>query len=151
MDSMQLPDDFREFLKLLNAKKVEYLLIGGYAVGHYGYPRATMDMDIWVNSNPENAKKIVNTLVEFGFAVPALNEQLFLKPDQIIRFGHPPMRLEILTTISGVEFSDCYQSRNKTTIDGVEVSLIGLKELRLNKQASARPKDLEDLRQLEEN
>ena len=139
MDSMQLPEDFKEFLKLLNSEKVEYLLVGGYAVGHYGFPRATMDMDIWIASSPGNARKIVHCLQKFGFKVPALNEELFLKPDQIVRFGRPPLRLEVLTTISGVKFSACYKRRNLTTIDGVEVSLIGTNELKTNKKAGEPP------------
>ncbi len=148
---MQLPDDFKEFLKLLNSERVEYLIVGGYAVGHYGYPRATMDMDIWIASSPDNADKIVRALRTFGFAVDALNEELFLKPDQIVRFGNPPLRLEILTTISGVQFSTCYKRRNQTTIDGVAVSLIGLNELKKNKRASGRPKDADDLRHLRDD
>ena len=150
MDSMQLPDDFKEFLMLLNAEEVEYLLIGGYAVGHYGYPRATMDMDIWIASSAKNAKKVVGCLRQFGFAVAALKEELFRKPDQVVRLGKPPLRLELLTTISGVEFSQCYRKRNQTVIDGVNVSLIDLHDLKVNKRASGRPKDADDLRHLDE-
>ena len=85
--------------------QVEYLLIGGYAVGYYGFVRATGDMDVWVKINPDNAIKVVRALKEFGFAVPELSPELFLKEDQIVRMGVPPLRLEILTTISGVDFT----------------------------------------------
>ncbi len=85
MATIHLPSDFKEFLKLLNAHQVEYLLIGGYAVGYHGYPRATADMDIWVAMNPSNAQRIVVALKEFGFDLPELSPELFLKEWQIIR------------------------------------------------------------------
>lgn len=90
---MELPDEFKEFLKLLNEKSVRYLLIGGYAVGYHGYPRATNDMDIWIAIHPDNAKKIVAVLCEFGFDVPELTPGLFLQENKIVRMGNPPMRL----------------------------------------------------------
>jgi len=101
---LELPLDFKEFLKLLNEKNVRYLLIGGYAAGYHGYPRATNDMDIWIAVHPDNAQRIVDMLKEFGFDLPELTPDLFLKKDKIIRMGNPPMRLEISTGISGVEF-----------------------------------------------
>jgi hypothetical protein len=95
MATIHLPPDFKEFLQLLNAHQVEYLLIGGYAVGYHGYPRATADMDIWIAMHPKNAEKVVVVLKEFGFDVPALSTELFLKANQIIRMGIPPVRIEI--------------------------------------------------------
>jgi len=133
---------------LLNANKVEYLLIGGYAVGFYGYPRATADMDIWIAINPDNAEKIVNVLKEFGFDEPDLTPQIFLKDWQIIRLGFPPVRIEISTTISGVNFADCFSRRKIETLDGVEVNMISLKDLKINKKASGRLQDLSDLEKL---
>jgi hypothetical protein len=147
---MLLPDDFRDFLKLLNSKKADYLLIGGYAVGCHGYPRATGDMDVWVARNPSNAAKLIEALTEFGFGVEALTEHLFLLPDQIVRMGTPPMRIELLTSISGVSFDDCYLRRKLVVLDGVPVPLISLSDLRANKEAAARPKDLDDLQHLPE-
>jgi hypothetical protein len=91
---------------LLNLKQVEYLLIGGYAVSYYGYPRATGDMDVWIAINPQNAAKVVEVLKEFGFDVANLSVDLFLQENKVIRMGIPPLRLELLTTISGVEFVD---------------------------------------------
>ena len=148
MATIHLPNDFKDFLKLLNAKRVEYLLIGGYAVGYHGYPRATADMDIWVAVNPENADKIVVALKEFGFAVPGLSAGLFLRQNQIIRMGVPPMRIEFTTTISGVDFEECYAARVVAELDGVKVNLINLKHLKINKKASGRYKDLNDLENL---
>ncbi len=148
MATIHLPPDFREFLKLLNAHQVEYLLIGGYAVGYHGYPRATADMDIWIAMRPDNASKMVTTLRKFGFDVPELSADLFLKADQIVRMGVPPVRLEITTTISGVDFVTCYAARVVDVLDGVEVNLINLEHLKINKKASGRYKDLNDLENL---
>lgn len=148
MATIQLPADFKEFLQLLNANNVEYLLIGGYAVGYYGYPRATVDMDIWIAVNPANAAQVVTTLKTFGFDLPELNEDLFLQENQVIRMGVPPMRLEILTSISGVTFETCFAERVVDEIDGVEVNLISLTHLKQNKFASGRYKDLNDLENL---
>ncbi|MCA6533886.1 MAG: hypothetical protein IM585_08885 [Pseudanabaena sp. M135S2SP2A07QC] len=145
---IQIPPDFKEFLRLLNFHQVEYLLIGGYAVGYYGFVRATGDMDVWVKINPDNAIKVVSALKEFGFAVPELSPELFLKEDQIVRMGVPPLRLEILTTISGVEFTACFKNRLIAQIDDLDVNLINLEDLKLNKRASRRLKDLLDLENL---
>ena len=148
MAMIQLPPDFKEFLKLLNKHKVEYLLVGGYAVGYYGYPRATADMDIWIAVKPINAKKIVTALNEFGFDAPELTTDLFLEENKIIRMGVPPVRLEIITSISGVDFDSCYQQKKHGKIDGIEVNIIDLENLRKNKKASGRYKDLNDLENL---
>ena len=110
----QLPDDFREFLKLCNQKRVKYLLIGGYAVSHYGYPRTTADMDVWIELSPENAAKLVKVMIAFGFDVPGMSADLFLKEGNIFRAGNPPLRLEILNDISGVTFAECYPSRRES-------------------------------------
>ncbi len=148
MATIRLPQDFKEFLQLLNVHRVEYLVIGGYAVGYYGYPRATADMDIWIALAPPNAEKVVNVLKEFGFDLPQLSIDLFLKENQIIRMGVPPVRIEIATTISGVTFEECYGERVIDELDGVKVNLIDLKHLKTNKKASGRYKDLNDLENL---
>ena len=143
-----LPPDFKEFLRLLNARQVEYLLIGGYAVSYYGYPHATADMDIWVAMNQENAEKVVAVLREYGFDLPELSPELFLEEKKMIRMGVPPLRLELITSISGVRFEECYAERVPGVIDDIEVSLISLRHLKLNKKASGRYKDLNDLENL---
>lgn len=145
---LQLPPDFKEFLKLLKEHNVQYLLIGGYAVGYHGYARATDDMDIWVAIHPDNAQKLVSALKAFGLNDPSLTPELFLQKPKIIRMGFPPMRLEITTSISGVEFEECYQTRIVDTLDGIEVNLIDLEHLKKNKQASGRAKDIADLENL---
>ena len=150
MATIQLPPDFKEFLQLLNARSVEFLLIGGYAVGYYGYPRATGDMDIWIAFHPNNLRAIAQALREFGFDIPEPAES-FLSEGEFIGIGNSPLRIEILTSISGVSFAECYQARTKDVIDGVEISLIGLQHLKQNKQASSRLKDLNDLQNLPES
>jgi len=148
MANVNLPPDFKEFLKLLNSHHVEYLLIGGYAVAYHGYPRATGDMDIWIATHFQNTQKIVAVLKEFGFDQPGLTPELFRQADQIIRMGVPPVRIEIATGISGVEFSECYASRVVDVLDGVEVAVIDLDHLKINKRAAGRHKDLDDLENL---
>ena len=131
---------------MLNSHDVRYLLVGGYAVGYYGYPRATADMDIWVETSAENVSRVLATLAEFGFT--GVEPELFAKDAQVLRMGVPPLRIELLTGVSGVEFEGCYAARTVATLDDVEVSLIGLEELKLNKAASGRYKDLNDLEHL---
>ena len=146
--ALTLPPDFKEFLKLLKEHDVQYLLIGGYAVGYHGYARATDDMDIWVAIHPDNAQKLVSALNSFGLDDPNLTPELFLQKPKIIRLGFPPMRLEISTSISGVDFEECYRTRIVDTFDGVEVNLIDLENLKKNKKASGRTKDIADLENL---
>ena len=148
MGTIHLPQDFKEFFQWFNQHEVKYLLVGGYAVGYHGYPRATMDIDVWVASNPENAGRVVAALEDFGFGGEVLAEELFLQDDKVVRMGLPPMRIEILTSISGVEFEDAYDQRIEDELDGVPVKLISLHHLKLNKVAAARTKDLADLEEL---
>lgn len=145
---IRLPEDFREFLRLLKEINVEYLLVGGYAVGFYGYPRPTGDMDIWVSNKQENAEKVNLVLNKFGFSSPELSAELFTLEKSIVRMGVPPFKLEIITFIDGVEFEKCYSEKTLAEIDGVEVDLISLENLKINKKASGKLKDLNDLENL---
>ena len=124
------------------------MLIGGYAVAYHGYPRATADMDIWIATHAQNTKKIVAALKEFGFDLPELSTELFQKEGQIIRMGVPPVRIEIATTISGVGFEECFAARVVDELDGVEVNIIDLAHLKINKKAAGRHKDLDDVENL---
>ena len=144
-----LPSDFKEFLRLLDETGVKYLIVGGYAVGYHGYPRSTGDMDVWVDSTEENAKRVVETLKEFGFDVPEVSPELFLDPERVIRLGHPPLRIEILTSVTGVSFGECYSTREVEEMEGgTPIHFIGLEKLKENKRASGRHKDLDDLENL---
>ena len=143
-----LARDFKEFLKLLNANNVEFLLIGGYAVGVYGYIRTTNDLDIWVGVSPENAVRIERALRLFGFAATGLTSGLFLVPNNVVRLGVPPIRIKVLTSISGVQFESCYAEKEMVQIEEILVPVISLARLRQNKAASGRAKDLADLENL---
>ena len=145
---IQLPKDFSDFLKLLNSKQVEYLIVGGWAVGYYGYPRATGDLDIWISNSETNAIKLVQVFKEFGFNVKELSVEIFTKQNQITRIGVPPLRIEILTSISGVKFDDCYPRKEVVTIDDLQMYLIGLDDMKKNKAAAKRYRDLDDLENL---
>jgi hypothetical protein len=149
MATIPLPPDFSEFLRLLNEREVKYLLVGGYAVGYHGYVRATADMDIWIRRDRENAERVVEALQAFGFGVSELKPELFLSSERVVRMGVPPMRIEILTSISGVEFDDCYASRIEEKWEDGTVRIISLAKLKQNKRASGRLKDLSDLEHLE--
>lgn len=148
MDVPLLTDDFREFLKSFNDHRVDYLLIGGYAVGLHGYPRATIDLDVWVRPDPGNARRIVAALREFGFDTSALDERLFIEPDSLVRFGVPPFRIEIMTAIAGVQFDPCHSRAVTFEIEGMVVPVIALADLKINKRAAGRHKDLNDLENL---
>jgi hypothetical protein len=145
MDAPLLTDDFREFLRLLNATRVDYLLVGGYAVGLHGYPRATVDLDVWVRATPDNAGRILQALRAFGFDLPALEPRLFVDPRSIVRFGTPPFRIEIMTSIDGVDYDTCRRRPSVFDVEGLPVPVISLDDLKINKRAAGRNKDLADL------
>ncbi|HEV2474399.1 MAG TPA: nucleotidyltransferase [Chthonomonadales bacterium] len=143
---VELPDDFKEFLASLNSSEVEYLLIGGYAVGFHGYPRATNDIDLWVRVSADNAARIAYALRQFGFATAT--STLFTVPQSVIRMGRPPLRIEIITGISGVDFDECYAGREDAKLDGIPVPVISRAHLVANKQAAGRAKDVADVEAL---
>ncbi len=143
-----LTPDFKEFIRLLNNHKVRYLVVGGYAVAFHGYPRFTGDMDIWLDLLPENAKKLVRALEQFGFASLGLKEEDFLEPDQIIQLGYPPCRIDIFTSLPGVEFAPCYERKVEAEIEGIKVDFVDQECLKNSKKASGRLQDLADLEHL---
>ncbi|MBI1337116.1 MAG: hypothetical protein GC164_09155 [Phycisphaera sp.] len=145
-----LPEDFREFLRLLNEHGVRYLLVGGYAVVHHGYPRATVDIGIWIASSQANVRPILSSLSDFGFGSVLPPIEKLLVPDQIIRMGVPPYRIEVMTSIEGVDFEACYRNRSHAVIDGLDIPVISLKDLRKAKRSAGRLKDLADLENLPE-
>jgi hypothetical protein len=145
---MRLPADFRDFLRLLNSHGVEYLVVGGYAVAYHGRPRATGDLDVWVAIHPRNAAGLSLALHDFGFASDEVTADLFLQENRVVRMGVPPLRIEILTSVSGVVFDVCYRARVQDVIDGVPINVIGLAHLKENKKAAGRHRDLDDLEAL---
>ena len=145
---MIFEEDFVDFIELLNKYKVEYLIIGAHALAFYGRPRHTGDLDIWINPNPENASKLVTVLNDFGFGSLRLSVADFLKEGYVTQLGYPPLRIDILNSISGVEFNKAYQSKISTTIDQLKVNFINLQDFIKNKEATGRAKDLGDIESL---
>jgi len=148
MATLELHPDFKDFLKLLNLYEVKYLLVGGYAVGYYGYPRATGDMDIWIERSEANSKKMVSVFRDFGVPDESISEEMFSEAHKVIRMGVPPVRLEVITSASGVDFNNCYSARELHELEGISISLISLPDLKTNKLAAGRHKDLEDIEHL---
>src|SRR5688572_21755217 len=117
--------DFREFIELLIKNRVEYLIVGGYAVGIHGHPRYTGDLDIWINLSEENAQRISLCVNEFGFSSYGLTKSDFMQENIIVQLGYPPLRIDLLTNIDGVTFDNCFENRMEIEIDGLLVNFIG--------------------------
>jgi len=133
---------------LLDEKRVEYLVIGGYAVGAHGHPRTTKDLDVWIGVTPSNAAHAVAAIRAFGFDQPNLTPALLATPGNIVRMGYAPIRIEIFSDIPGVSFAPCHARRATITIDGLEVAVISLEDLIANKVAAGRAQDLADVEAL---
>jgi hypothetical protein len=125
------------------------MIVGGYAVGIHGHPRYTGDLDIWLLPEKENAKRIIQSIIEFGFASLKISETDLLKEETIIQLGYPPLRIDLLTSIDGVKFQECYPNRKTITLDGLPVNFIGYQDLLKNKKASGRHQDLGDIENLQ--
>lgn len=141
--------DFKEFIESLNENKVRYLVVGGYAVAFHGHPRYTKDLDVWIDSTPQNAARVIKALKQFGFGSLNLSEKDFLSSDSIIQLGMPPNRVELFTSLPGVEFEKCFRKRVRTNIDGIATNFIDLDNLKKNKKTVGRKQDLADLENLE--
>ncbi len=148
---MKLHHDIREFIALCLSRKVEFLLVGGYALAFHGAPRFTEDIDFMVLVSPENADKLFAVLSDFGFGGAGITRDDFLEPGQVIQLGRAPHRIDILTGISGVSWQEAWASRAQVDLDGLEIHVIGKAELIRNKQATGRPQDLADLARLRQS
>ncbi|HVT89375.1 MAG TPA: DUF6036 family nucleotidyltransferase [Tepidisphaeraceae bacterium] len=149
MAKVNLYPDFKELLKSLNSAKVEYLVLGGYAAIYYGYRRATDDLDIWIAVDPENARKVSKVLTDFGgFPATKVKPSLLQTKGKVFIFGREPIRVDILTSPSGLDFESAYSRRKVVNWDGIKVSLISFEDLKTNKRASGRAKDIADLENL---
>ena len=146
---MQLQQDFKELLRLFNENDVKYLIIGGIAVLMHGYARNTVDLDLSVAADQENAEKIVRVLEEFGFGTTDLSTALFTTENSLVRIGVPPVRIEILNYLQGLSFEQAFANRIERNFQGVMVNLISLQDLISNKKAVGRHKDLADVEGLE--
>jgi len=142
---MRLDRDFQEFIECCIARDVRFLIVGGYAVAVHGHPRFTKDLDVWVLVERDNASRLLEALDDFGFGGLSLSADDFLEPETIVQLGYPPKRIDILTSVDGVAFDDCYGRRYIVDIDGIPVPFIDLEGLKQNKAAAGRPQDLADL------
>lgn len=143
-----LAPDFKDFLRLLSEREVEYLLVGGYAVALHGYVRYTSEMDIWINTSAENATKVVAALKDFSVPDAGSLLDVLQKEKRVIGMGMPPYKIEVITSVDGVSFQDCYTQRQVMEVDGIQINYLSLEDLRKNKLASGRFKDLDDLQHL---
>jgi hypothetical protein len=145
---MELDPDFREFVESFNAHEVRYLVVGGYALAAHGLPRATGDFDAWVWIGGDNAERVLAALTAFGFGTLGLRVADFDHPDSIVQLGYPPYRIDILTSIDGVDFDDAWSRRVAVEADGVPLPVIGRDDLIRNKVAADRPQDRADVARL---
>jgi len=145
---MEIYQDFKELLELFNKHKVAYLVVGGYALAFHGAPRFTGDIDILLRPDTNNASNVINALSEFGFRDIGLTKEDFDSPGKVIQLGVPPVRIDLLTSLTGVTWETAYPHKTKGTFGGVQVFFIGLKEFITNKKATGRKKDLADLEAL---
>jgi hypothetical protein len=148
MAKRQLPEDFKDFIKSLNEHNVRYLLVGGWAVGIYGNPRATKDIDFLIAVDDKNIENLQKALYAFG--APTVDNKVFQEKGNIYRMGRSPVQVDIINEASGIGFEDCYARRNVITVEDMEISTISREDLIRNKKASGRLRDLADAEGLEE-
>lgn len=146
--NMVLDENFKEFLRLLNANDVKYLVVGDFAVAYHGYPRYTKDIDFWIWADPDNAEKLLQTISEFGL-VSGLRKEDLLNADNVIQLGFEPNRIDIIVQLDGVEFEECFEHRQEAVFEGIKIHFINLDDLIKNKLATGRIKDKADAKSLE--
>ena len=144
-----LNKDFKEFAGLFRSRQVDFLIVGGYALAAYGHPRFTGDLDFWIGTDEANARKVLTVLNDFGMGSLGISLADLTKPGQVIQLGYPPGRIDLLTSIDGVDFGTCYANRLTMMMDGVSLDFIGIEDFKKNKVATGRYKDLADLQTLQ--
>lgn len=147
---LELDRDFSEFIAFCVAREVRFLIVGGYALAAHGHPRLTKDLDVWVWLDRGNAGRLVAALDDFGFGALGLTPSDFLEEGTVIQLGYPPLRIDILTSVDGVEFDECWDRRTEASVAGQVVPFLSAEDLVVNKKASGRPQDLADAAALEE-
>jgi hypothetical protein len=147
---MEVQADFRDLLALFNKHQVDYAVVGGYALAYLGAPRYTGDLDILIRPDPSNATRILTALEEFGFGSIGLTRGDFEKPGQVIQLGHPPVRIDLITSLTGVSWTEAAASRQSGKYGNIPVYFLGRQEFLANKRAMGRKKDLADLEALGE-
>jgi len=145
---MKVEKDYAEFIKLLNEFDVKYLIIGAYAVTFYSEPRNTGDIDIFIKNTEPNANKIIKVLTKFGFESLNITIDDLVKEDVVIQLGVPPVRIDLITTISGIKFDEAYKTKIDGKLGAIKTNFISLDMLIKNKKESGRKKDLADLEML---
>ena len=145
---MRTEKDFKKFIKLLNKNEVRYLIIGSFAFSYYAEPRFTKDIDFFIEPTEENAERILKTLTEFGFDSLSLKSKDFQELDQIIQLGVAPVRIDLLTSISGIDFPSAWRNRIKGNYGSISANFISKADLIKNKKAVGRPQDIADVEKL---
>jgi hypothetical protein len=141
---MELNHDFQEFLRSFVGHEVRFLIVGGYALAAHGHPRYTKDLDVWVWTDPSNARRVVAALEEFGFGGLGLSATDFEEPDVVVQLGREPQRIDILTFATGLVFDEAYEHRVLVDVGGLSVPFISVDDLRTNKMATGRLRDRAD-------
>ena len=147
MEKRQLPVDFKDFIQCLNTNNVKYLLVGGWAVGLYGYPRATKDIDFLIFIDDINLKNIEKALL--GFGAPPVDIEYLREKGNVVRFGNSPMKIDIINEASGINIEDCYSRRKIIAVEDIEIPVISKADLIVNKKSTGRQSDLGDVEKLE--
>ncbi|WP_461247622.1 nucleotidyl transferase AbiEii/AbiGii toxin family protein [Treponema sp. R6D11] len=147
MGKKQLPEEFKEFVQYLNKNKIKYLLVGGWAVGIYGHPRATKDIDFLFSNDQKNLNQIKKALDEFG--APPIDLEKFKEDGYVIRIGSSPIQIDMINSADGIDINDCFKRKKILDIDGVKINVIAIDDLIINKKTSARNIDIADADKLE--
>jgi hypothetical protein len=147
---MEVQPDFRDLLALLNEHQVDYLIVGGYALAFHGAPRFTGDIDIFLRPEPGNARRVIQTLAAFGFTFPNLTVDDFCTANTVVQLGIPPVRIDLITSITGVSWAQAESGKEAGAFGDVPVFYIGRRQFIANKRATGRKKDLADLEALGE-
>jgi predicted nucleotidyltransferase len=148
MAKLHLAPDYKEFVELLNSKGIKYIIVGGYAVAWHGYPRFTGDINFWLAISKDNAHKTVEALNEFGFGSLNITDEDFLQHDLVLQLGYPPVRIDLLTSLTDLDFDECYPKAIKANIDGIDAYILDKESLIKNKRATGRKRDIGDIEEL---
>lgn len=149
MTDRLLNPDYRDMVECLLRESVDFMLVGGYAVALHGWPRTTFDIDFWILANPENAKAVMRAIKAFGAPLMGLTEEDFHRPGMVFQIGNEPQRIDIISAIAGLDYADASSRAVKMTIDGLEIKVLSIDDLIVNKRAAGRPKDIADALALE--
>ena len=147
---MSLSRDFIEFIECLNARQVDYLLVGGHALAFHGLPRFTKDIDFWIRPSVQNAKRLLKVIEDFGFADVQLGIDDFSQPGKVVQLGIPPNRIDLITSIDGVEFGPAFERKITSSYKGIPLKVIHVEDLLTNKRTTGREQDALDAKKIQE-